>query len=57
MAEPLYAIRYSYTYAVCMSPALNGSSVLQYIEPANAVDIHNGIKFDFYPGLPHLYED
>ena len=57
MAEPLYAIRYSYTYAVCMSPALNGSSVLQYIEPANAVDIHNGIKFDFYLGLPHLYED
>ena len=38
-----------------MSPALNGSSVLQHFERSNAIEIHNGIMFDFHPGLPHRY--
>ena len=37
-----------------MSPALNGSSTLECFERSNASKIHNGIMFDFYPGLPHL---
>ena len=37
-----------------MSPALNGSSMLERFEHSNASEIHNGIMFDFYPGLPHL---
>ena len=37
-----------------MSPTLNGSSVLQCFEHGNTVKIHNGIMFDFYPGLPHM---
>ena len=37
-----------------MSPALNGSSVLQHFERSNAIKICNGIMFDFYPGLPHI---
>ena len=38
-----------------MSPALNGSSALQRFERSNAIEIRNGIMFDFYPGLPHIY--
>ena len=38
-----------------MSPALSGSSVLQCFERSNAVEIHNKIMFNFYPGLPHIY--
>ena len=38
-----------------MSPALNGSSALQRFERGNAVEIHNGIMFDFYSGLPHVF--
>ena len=37
-----------------MSPALNGSSALQRFERSNVIEIHNGIMFDFYPGLPHM---
>ena len=33
-----------------MSPALDGSSALQRFECGNAVEIRNGIMFDFYPG-------
>ena len=40
---------------VCMSSTLNESSVLQHFERGNTVKIHNGIIFDFYPGLPHMY--
>ena len=40
-------IRYLCTYAVRMSPTLNGSSALQHFEHGNAVEIHNGIIFDF----------
>ena len=38
-----------------MSPALNGSSALQRFERNNAIEIRNGIMFDFYPGLPHMH--
>ena len=37
-----------------MSPAPNGSPALQSFEHGNVVEIHNGIMFDFYPGLPHM---
>ena len=37
-----------------MSPALNGSSALQRFERSNAIEIRNGIMFDFYPGLPQM---
>ena len=47
-------IRYSYIFVVRISPSLNGSSALQGFECSNAVEIHNGIMFDFYPGLPHI---
>ena len=36
-----------------MSPALYGGFVLQCFERGNAVELHNGIISDFYPGLPH----
>ena len=39
-----------------MSPALNGSSTLERFEQSNASEIRNGIMFDFYPGLPHMYK-
>ena len=35
-----------------MGPALNGSTALQRFERSNPVEMHNGIMFDFYPGLP-----
>ena len=34
-------------------PTLDGSSELQCFERGNKVEIHNGIIFDLYPGLPH----
>ena len=37
-----------------MNPALNGSSTQQRFERSNAIEIRNGIMFDFYPGLPHM---
>ena len=37
-----------------MSLTLNGSSVLECFECSNAIEIHNGMMFDFYPGLPHI---
>ena len=37
-----------------MSPALNGSSALQHFERSNAIEIRNGIMFNFYPGLPYM---
>ena len=37
-----------------MSPAFNGSSVLQHFECSNAVALCNRIMFDFYLGLPHV---
>ena len=38
-----------------MSPTLNGGTALQRFERGNVVEIRNGIMFDFYPGLPHMY--
>ena len=38
-----------------MSFALNRSYALQRFKHSNAIEIHNGIMFDFYPGLPHMY--
>ena len=38
-----------------MNPALNGSSTLERFERSDASEIRNGIMFDFYPGLPHVY--
>ena len=40
-----------------MSPALNGSTMLQRFEHSNAVEICNGIMFDFYPGLSHMIKE
>ena len=37
-----------------MSPALKRITALQHFECGNAVEIHNGIIFNFYPGLPHV---
>ena len=47
-------IRYSSFYKARMSPALNGSSAIQRFERSNAIEICNGITFDFYTGLPHI---
>ena len=38
-----------------MSPGLNGSSVIRRFKHGNAIEIRNGITFDFYTGLPHMY--
>ena len=40
----------TYVHVACMRPVLNRSSVLQCFERGNAVEIRNGIMFDFYPG-------
>ena len=37
-----------------MSPALNRSSEIQCFENSDAIEICNGIIFDFHPGLPHI---
>ena len=37
-----------------MSLALNGSFVLEHFKCGNAIEIRNGIMFDFYLGLPHV---
>ena len=47
-------IRYLCIYEVRVSPVLNGSSVIQCFEHSDAIEIHDGISFDFYIGLPHL---
>ena len=39
-----------------MSPALNGSFALQHFKHGNAVELRNGIMFNFYPGLPHALQ-
>ena len=38
-----------------VSPTLNGSSAIRRFERSNAVEIRDGITFDFYTGLPHMY--
>ena len=37
-----------------MSPALNGSSVIRRFKHSDAIEIRDGITFDFYMGLPHI---
>ena len=39
-----------------MSPTRNGSTALQRFERGNAIEIHNGIMFNFYPGLSYFQE-
>ena len=48
-------IRYSCIYEARMSPALNGSSAIQRFKRSNAIEICDGITFDFYTGLSHVY--
>ena len=36
-----------------MSPTFNGSSLIQRFEGNDVIEIHEGITFDFYTGLPH----
>ena len=41
-------------YEVRMSSALNRSSAIWRFEGSNAIEIRDGITFDFYTGLPHM---
>ena len=45
---------YSYIHEAHMSPALNGSSAIWRFKHSNVIEIHGGITFDFYMGLPHM---
>ena len=42
-------------FTLCMSPA-HGSPAIRQLKHSNAVEIHDGITFDFYTGLPHMQE-
>ena len=44
---------YPCAYIAHLSPALNGSSEISRFKRKDAIAIRNGIKFVFYPGLPH----
>ena len=48
-------IRHSCVYVAHMSLTLSGSSALQRVKLGDALEIRNGIIFNFYSGLPHLY--
>ena len=48
------AVNNLHIYTACTSPTPNGSSALQCFEHSNAIEICNGIMFDFYPALPHI---
>ena len=43
-----------HVYTARMNLALHASSALERFEHSNAIEIHNRIMFDFYPGLPHV---
>ena len=45
-----------HVYTVCMNPTLNRSSALQRVKLSDALEIRNGIIFDFYSGLPHMIQ-
>ena len=47
---------YRRNYASRLSPALNGSSEIRHFERSGAIEIRDGIIFDFYTGLPHVLE-
>ena len=53
----LGSIRYSCVYIVRMSPTLSRSLALQCVTLGDALEIRNGITFDFYSGLPHIHLD
>ena len=38
-----------------MSSALNGSSAIWHFKSSDAIKIRDGITFDFYMGLPHMW--
>ena len=40
--------------AACLSPTLNRSSEIRRFERSDAIEIRNGIIFDFYTGLTHI---
>ena len=48
--------RYSHIYEACMSPALNGSSAVWHFKRGDAIEIRNGIMFNFYTELPHVIQ-
>ena len=48
-------VSYLRIYEARMSPALNGSSAIRRFERSDAIEIRNGITFDFYTGLSHIY--
>ena len=48
-------IRYFCIFAAYMSAALNRSFALQHFKHGNMVKLCNGIMFDFYPALSHMY--
>ena len=37
-----------------MTPTLNGSSVIWCFKHSDAIEILNGITYDFYTGLPRM---
>ena len=37
-----------------MSPALSGSSAIRRFKGNDAIEIRDGITFEFYTGLPHI---
>ena len=46
---------YRRNYASRLSPARNGSSEIQRFEHSDAIEMHDGIIFDFYTGLPECF--
>ena len=48
-------IRYSCVYMLCMRHTLGGNSALQCIKLGDGLEIHDGIIFNFYPGLSCMY--
>ena len=38
-----------------MGPTLNESSAIQHFEGSDAIEIHDGITFEVYTGLPHMF--
>ena len=43
-----------HVYTARMSPAFNGSSVLERFERSTVIEICNGIMSNFYPGLSQI---
>ena len=47
--------KYLLIYKVCMSPALKESSKRWCFKRDDVLKVCDGIIFDFYVGLPHVY--